>query len=60
MNEQELEDLIRELQGSPVELYNFVAENTEDLTDDEIDDLVGDLESDPLSLREFVINALED
>ncbi|MED3554208.1 hypothetical protein [Cytobacillus praedii] len=61
MTEQEIDKLIRELQGSSVEMYSFVAENCdENLTDDEIDDLVTDLESDYLSLREFVINALVD
>ncbi|WP_339279938.1 hypothetical protein [Lysinibacillus sp. FSL P2-0066] len=61
MSENELYDFIKELQGSSVELYSFVAENCdENLTEDEIDDLVSDLESDSLSLREFVIRALED
>ena len=60
MSEQQLDDLIRELQGSPLDLYSFVAENTEDLSDDELDALVEELEGDTLSLREFVIHSLED
>jgi len=61
MTEEEIDGIVRELQGSSVELYNYVAENcNEDLTEDEIDDLVSDLESDYLSLREFVINSLEE
>lgn len=59
MSEQEIDDLIRELQNNSVELYSFVSENAEDLTDDEIDNLVDDFGGDPLSLREFVVNVLE-
>ena len=61
MTEQEISELVSELQGNSLELYNYVAENCEeDLTDEEIDNLVSDFETDTLSLREFVINALED
>ncbi|MER2005858.1 MAG: hypothetical protein ABS939_00280 [Psychrobacillus sp.] len=60
MTENELHDFVIELQGSSVELTNFVAENAEDLTEEEIDELVEELEGDYLSLREFVINSLED
>ena len=59
MSEKELDALVSELENNSTELFNFVAENTEDLTDKEIDDLVSDLESDTLSLRAFVIHALE-
>lgn len=58
MSEHEIDDLIRELQNNSVELYSFVSENAEDLTDDEIDNLVDDFGGDPLSLREFVVNVL--
>ena len=60
MTEQEIYELVAELQGNSLELYNYVAENCEeDLTDEEIDNLVSDFETDTLSLREFVINVLE-
>lgn len=61
MTEEQLHDFVKELQGSSVELYGFVAENSdENMTDERIDELVADFESDYLSLREFVINAFED
>lgn len=60
MSEDELFDFVKELQNNSIELYSFVAENSEELTDEEIDELVEELEGDYLSLREFVINALEE
>ena len=60
MSENELHDFVKELQGNSIELYSFVAENSEELTEEEIDELAEELEGDYLSLREFVINAIAD
>jgi len=60
MSENELHDFVKELQGNSLELYSFVAENSdEDISDEHIDSLVNEFQGDYLSLREFVVNALE-
>lgn len=60
MDEKDIDAKVRELQGSSLELYSFVAEAMDHLEEDALDDLVRDLEGDYLSLREFVIHALEE
>lgn len=56
--EMHLTALIRELQGSYIELSHFIAYHSDHLTEEEIDRLAEELEGDYLSLKEYVMNAL--
>ncbi|MED2737625.1 hypothetical protein [Bacillus toyonensis] len=58
MTEEQIDEMVRELQNSPVELWDFVSRNLDGAETSEIDALVDDYKSSYLDLREFVINSL--
>jgi hypothetical protein len=58
MTEEQIDDMVRELQNSPVELWDFVSRNMVEAETSEIDALVDDYKNSYLDLREFVIESL--